>query len=86
MIYPMFAVRDVNVGFNAPMTDVNENTAKRNFTFAINDPNNGVMHFAPKDYDLYKIGTFDTESGLLLPEPVPVLICSGVSVFGSEVR
>ena len=86
MKYPVYAVRDVHVGFNSPMTDLNDNCAIRNFTYAINNPNNGVMNFSPKDYDLYKIGDFDTDSGFITSEIVPLLICSGSSVFGSEVK
>lgn len=83
MKYPVYSVRDVHVGFNQPMTDLNDNVAKRNFALAIN--NNDSMRFAPKDYDLYKIGDFDTDTGLLIPLPVPALVTSGFSVFGSEV-
>ena len=86
MKYPVYSVRDVYVGFNQPMTDINDQTAIRSFTYAINNPANDVMHFQPKDYDLYKLGTFDTDTGRLDPEPVPVLIVSGMSVFGSEVK
>ena len=86
MKYPVFAIRDVHAGFNQPVTDVNDNCAIRNFSYAINNPGNDVMHFAPKDYDLYKLGEFDTESGALIAEPVPVLVVSGASVFGSEVK
>ena len=86
MKYPFYAIRDVHVGFNQPMTDINDNTAIRNFSYAINNPGNGVMNFQPKDYDLYRIGEFDTDSGLLIPEPVPVLVVSGLSVYGSEVK
>lgn len=86
MKYPVYSVRDVQVGFNQPMTDINDNVAKRNFTFAINNPDNGVMNFQPKDYDLYRVGYFDTESGVMESETVPVLIVNGLSVFGSEVK
>lgn len=86
MKYPIYAVRDIHVGFNQPMTDLNDNCAIRNFTYAINNPQNGVMNFSPKDYDLYKIGEFDTDTGLIDHEPVPVLIVTGQSVFGSDVR
>lgn len=86
MKYPIYAVRDVHVGFNQPMTDLNDNCAQRNFAYAINNPGNGVMNFSPKDYDLYKIGEFDTESGFIVPEAVPVLIVTGQSVYGSEVK
>lgn len=86
MKYPIYAVRDIHVGFNAPMTDINDQVAIRNFTYAINNPGNEVMNFAPKDYDLYRLGEFDTESGHIVVENVPVLIVTGSSVFGSEVK
>ena len=86
MKYPLFAVRDIHVGFNQPMTDINEQVAIRNFTYAINNPDNQVMNFMPKDYDLYRIGEFDTDNGHIDAEPVPVLIVTGSSVFGSEVK
>lgn len=84
MKYPIYAVRDVKVGFNQPMTDLNDNVAKRNFAYAIN--NNDMMQFSPKDYDLFKIGDFDTELGTIEALGVPVLICDGFSVYGSEVK
>lgn len=86
MIRPVFAIRDVTVGFMNPMVDISEATAKRNFTFAINNPDNGVMNFAPGDYDLYKIGSFDDESGELIPLPVPELIVHGSAVYGVNVK
>lgn len=86
MKYPVYAVRDVHVGFNSPMTDLNDNVAKRNFSMAINNPNNGVMNFSPKDYDLYKIGEFDTESGVVDSFSVPVLLVNGASVYGADVK
>lgn len=86
MKYPIYAVRDIHVGFNAPMTDINDQVAIRNFTYAINNPNNSVMNFVPKDYDLYKIGEFDSDTGLIASESVPILIVTGSSVFGSEVK
>lgn len=86
MKYPIYAVRDIKVGFNQPMTDINDNTAERNFAYAVNNPANGIMNFVPKDYDLYKIGSFDTETGLIESEKVPVLICSGDSVFGVDIK
>ena len=86
MKYPVYSVRDVQVGFNQPMTDLNDNVAKRNFSFAVNNPDNGVMNFQPKDYDLYRVGEFDTESGLLIPESVPVLVVNGASVYGVDLK
>lgn len=86
MKYPVYSVRDVQVGFNQPMTDINDQCAKRNFAMAINNPHNDIMSYSPKDFDLFRIGEFDTESGQMTAEPVPVLVVSGQSVYGSEVK
>lgn len=84
MRYPVYSIRDVQVGFNNPMTDINDNTAKRNFTYAIN--NNSEMNFSAKDYDLYRIGEFDTVKGKLIPLDVPELVVSGQSVLGADIK
>lgn len=86
MKYPIYAVRDVQVGFNSPMTDISDNVAKRNFAYAINNPNNGVMNFEPKDYDLYRIGEFDTDKGTISAYGVPELVCTGISVYGADLK
>lgn len=86
MKYPVYSVRDVHVGFNPPTTDLNDNVAKRNFSYAINNPDNGVMNFRPQDYDLYRIAEFDTESGLMIPLTVPELVVTGSSVYGVDIK
>lgn len=62
MIYKLFSIRDKYTGFMSPAPDVSEESAKRQFAFAVNN-NPGVMNFSPRDYDLYEIGTYDNESG-----------------------
>lgn len=84
MKYPMYSYRDTKVGFMPPQCDQNDLTAKRGFAFAVNN-NKGVMNFAPKDYDLYKVGFFDTNSGEVISQ-VPELICSGSQVYGVEYK
>lgn len=83
MKYPMYSVRDRHTGFMTPSTDFNDNTAKRNFAKAINS-DNGIMNFDPGDFDLYRIGEFDTDKGVLIPEKIPQLVISGLSVFGAK--
>ena len=80
MIYPVYCIKDNKVGFQPQLLlESNEPAAVRGFSYAVN--NNGIMNFSPKDYDLYKIGKFDSDSGKLEYE-VPTLIISGSSVFG----
>lgn len=79
MIYPIYSIRDVHTGFLAPQVDTNDAAAIRNFEHAITQTE-GLMHSHPKDFDLFKIGSFDTENGQLdLIWPL-VLIMEGASV------
>lgn len=78
MKYPVYSYRDLKVAFGQPIVEMNDQTAIRGFAYAINQ-NEGLMNFSPKDYDLYRIGEFDAEKGILIPEKVPVLVMSGVS-------
>lgn len=79
MIMQIFSVRDVNVGFNQPYCEVNDDVAIRGFSYAIN--NSDIMGFAPKDFDLYCVGDFDTNSGIINPTVPPILVSHGTEVF-----
>lgn len=79
MKYPMFAIRDSKVGFMPPTCDQSEQSAIRNFAYAINGE--GVMNYSPKDFDLFKVGEFDVEKGEIIP-CMPKNICDGISVYG----
>lgn len=80
MKYPVYCIRDVKVGFRPEfLIQQNDATAIRGFSYAVN--NDGMMNFSPKDYDLYKIGEFDLETGNFQSQ-LPDIICSGVSVYG----
>lgn len=76
-----YSIRDVKAGFMDLQPDVNDDTAKRNFAYAVN--NVETIAFAPNDFDLYFVGEFDTNSGLFFPENIPVLVASGGEVFDS---
>lgn len=78
MKYPMYCYRDTKVGFMPPQCDQSEQAAIRGFSYAING-NDGMMNYSPRDFDLYKVGEFDTETGTI-NGCMPVLIVSGESV------
>lgn len=79
MKYPIYSYRDVKVGFGMPFTDMNDQTAMRGFSFAVNGKVD-LMGFASQDYDLYRVGEFDTEKGVIEPCNPPVFLVSGASV------
>ena len=77
MIWPIYSIRDnAAASFGMPIVEQNELTAVRGFRFSLSGQ--GTMGFAPEDYDLYKIGEFDSEKGEVKSQ-IPVLVISGVS-------
>lgn len=82
MKYPIYSYKDQKVGFMPIQCDQSDQTAIRGFAYAIN-AKEGMMNFAPKDFDLYKVGVFDCETGAIEP-CVPVLLASGGSVYGAD--
>ena len=80
MKYSIYSYRDAKVGFGSPFVDQSDATAIRGFSYAMNDEH-GIMSFCPSDFDLYLLGDFDTESGVITPCGVPLMIVSGSSVM-----
>lgn len=80
MIYPVFCMRDLKVGFLSPTVDQNDQTAIRNFSYAVNG-NNSMMNYSPGDFQLYKVGTFDSQKGTILPLVPIELVAEGVNVY-----
>lgn len=75
MIYGIYAVRDVKAGFMTPTVDLSDNTAARNFSHAIKTSDSVFASFA-KDFDLFRIGSYDTDTGEILPSK-PEHVISG---------
>lgn len=74
MKYNIYSVRDVCNGFSVPVCDFNDKSAIRNFRTSLSS----VSDVVRRDYDLFRIGVFNVESGIVLPEVSPVLIFRGV--------
>lgn len=74
----MCAMRDQLTGFMNPFPVVNEGVAKRDFKIVINDKDQ-KLYYNPAHFDLYRIGDFDTETGVLVPCD-PEIIVTGLSV------
>lgn len=68
MIQGLYAIKDELSGYAAPITIKNDDLAKRWFTAQVN--NNEMMKGSTKDFSLWKIGEFNTESGLVIGEPL----------------
>lgn len=79
----LYSMRDLKGGFTPPNADVNDATALRNFAFAVNN-SDSVMNFQPQDFQLFKVGEFDSEIGIVFSIDPPVLIADGNSVYGGN--
>lgn len=83
MIYPICAIRDAKTQFYPPMIHENEVAAIRQFGMLINN-STGAENYAPGDFDMYVVGSFDSEKGVITPEvPIRQLV-SGLEVFGAK--
>lgn len=77
------ALRDkVEQKFRSLTVDYNEEAAKRNFAYAVN--NSPELLFKSKDLELYTVGEFSDDSGVILPLSPPVLICRGDEVIAHD--
>lgn len=77
----IYSVRDINMGFNQPFADVNDDVAKRGFAYAVNSTD--MMGFRPGDFDLYCLGEFDTNTGDI-DCCIPTLICHATEVYTGD--
>lgn len=64
MIYTVVSVRDFKSGFLPPTCDLNDMTAIRNFESAVLNVDSHNLFFShPEDYALFRLGTFDSDTG-----------------------
>ncbi len=82
MVYGMYAICDEKTGFMSPTCDMNDNSAIRNFRNAMSR-SDSLFAFAPADFRLYCIGSYDTDTGMLIGQD-PKLIFDGKQVIKSE--
>lgn len=83
MIVNLYAIRDRKCGFLPPTTDINDDTARRNFAYAVMSREPMFLAF-PDDYDLYRVGEYDTDSGIVSSCP-PEHLVSAQSLLVKEV-
>lgn len=62
MIYGVYSIKDIKSGYLPPTYDMNDLCSQRNFEHACQNPDS-LFFTHPSDYQLWKIGTFDTETG-----------------------
>lgn len=78
MIYGVYSVLDVNVGFGVPVVQENDAVAMRTFENGCTDKHS-VWYTHSSDFSLNRIGSFDTATGELIAES-PQKLCTAFDV------
>lgn len=83
--FGLYSLRDrLGDVFRSVTVDNNDLTAKRNFSYAVN--NSPELLFQSKDLELCRIAEFDAHSGAVIP-CVPIqVICRGDEVVKDDIQ
>lgn len=74
MIFQIYSVMDSKAGaFAPPFFLANDTVALRSMAAARNDPNSLMSQFR-SDFQLFHIGSFDDELGVVTPSPARLLV------------
>lgn len=82
MMLNVYSIRDVRSGFLTPTVEQNDYIAARNFANAIME-SHGVLFTHASDFQLFRIGEFDSDKGVLKPAQLHELVSDGAEVLRS---
>lgn len=80
MVYNLYSILDVNLGFSVPMAQENDAVAMRSFEHGCSDKSS-LWHTHCSDFSLHCVGTFDTNTGEISPCPSRK-VCSAFDFVG----
>lgn len=83
MKFNIYAVRDVKVGFQSITVQPNDPVAARSFESTVIN-SDSILFTHAQDFALYRIGTWDSDTGLIEPENLPVLILEAASCLKGD--
>lgn len=83
MVKNVYSVRDVKTGFGPLLVMDNDAVALRSFSISCQQTDS-LMHWCPADYALYAVGSFDDDSGILMPLDVPHHIADAIAVCSKD--
>jgi len=80
----VYSVRDTKSEiFNVPFYGNTHGEAERSFITVANDPKSNIYAF-PEDYDLWHLGQYDQQTGILAPLPTPVHMLKALAVVKKD--
>lgn len=79
----LYAIKDVKSGFSDPCIQVNDAVASRSFERQVPRLSDH-LGIPTSDFQLWRIGQFDVDSGMLIPD-TPELLLDGATFFRKDV-
>ena len=83
MILGMYAIYDKHTGYLIPSFYQNDEVAKRAFHHDVNSPDMSLISANPDDFQLEKVGSYNTETSELI-DCKPVIVCCATQFVGKE--
>lgn len=78
MVLNIYSIRDTYTGYGQIFLENSDPVAVRGFRFALSKEDS-PMFTDPNDFELMRLGTFNTETGVINSYPA-VTVCSAASV------
>ena len=86
MKYNMYSIYDSKAGIYAfPFFQQNDAMAVRAFGTVAADPNT-TINAHPGDFSVYRLGTWDDESGVVAMDDTRMHLCTGLDVLAARER
>lgn len=80
----VFSLRDTKGGvYHQPFYQRSHGEAERSIKQLANDPQSMVSKY-PEDYDLYYLGTYDDQTGVIKPEDSPQHVLKAVQLVNTN--
>lgn len=80
----LYSVRDnKTAAYHRPFCSEHKNLAVRSFRTAVNDAGTELNKY-PEDFELFEVGEFEVETGMLKQFTAPVFICSAMSLLDEK--
>lgn len=84
MILNIYSIKDVDLDYSSPFFASNDNVALRMFRAVARDKTTQIGQ-DPNFFSIYRLGTFDSETGFISTLPSPDFIVSANSLLGDGV-
>ena len=71
----LYSVRDIKAGYGNPYCMQNDEMAIRDIKLAVNSDKPNIIKQFPEDFELTRLGTFDTETGIIIRKVEMIINC-----------